>query len=243
VVLTNSQERRKLALGARELLPDIAIVDPALVRSLPPSVTADTGLDALTHAIEGYTSTWHNDFSDGLCLKAAQLVFSYLPRAFLNGEDQEAREHMHNAAAIAGLGFGNSMTGLAHAMGHALGAQLHLPHGRAVSLCLPYTIQFIAQADGSRYDDVAHALGLNVPSTGQGARAVVEAIGRMQQLLGEPASLADMLLARAAFDEQLPQLIESAESDADLVASPRVPDTDQLRRLFGCAFDGTPVNF
>lgn len=243
VVLTSCEEQRKLALGARELLPDIAIVDPALVESLPPGLTADTGLDALTHAIEGYTSTWHNDFSDGLCLKAAQLIFDFLPRAYLDGGDREAREHMHNAATIAGLGFGNSMTGLAHAMGHALGARLHIPHGRAVSLCLPYTMQFITNGCGSRYDDLSRFLRLNVCADGQGTRPLIEAFGRLQQLLGEPARLSALPLTRDEFDEQLPHLLANAECDTDLVASPRVPDHGQLQQLFEYAFDGRPVDF
>jgi alcohol dehydrogenase class IV len=243
VVLTSCEEQRKLALGARELLPDIAIVDPALVASLPPAVTADTGLDALTHAIEGYTSTWRNDFSDGLCLKAVQLVFDYLPRAFHNGGDAEAREHMHNAATIAGLGFGNSMTGLAHAMGHALGARLHTPHGRAVGLCLPYTIAFVARTEPDRYDDLARVLRLSVDGAGQGAAALIAALGRLQQALAEPASLAALPLTRQSFEEHLPHMLANAECDTDLVASPRVPDHDQLQRLFECAFEGKPVDF
>lgn len=243
VVLTDCNEQRKLALGARELLPDIAIVDPALVASLPPALTADTGLDALTHAIEGYTSTWRNDFSDGLCLKAIQLIFEYLPRAFLDGSDQEAREHMHNAAAIAGLGFGNSMTGLAHAMGHALGARLHTPHGRAVGLFLPYTMAFIANGGDSRYEDLDCFLRLSGGDDHASAATLIAAIGQLQQLLGQPATLSALPLTRKVFDEQLPHLVANAESDTDLVASPRVPDHDQLRRLFEYAFDGRQVDF
>ena len=144
IVLTNVAERRKLGLGSREAMPDIAILDPSFVMSMPPRVTADTGMDALTHAIEGFTCQWHNDFSDGPCLKAAQLVFEYLPRAYTDGNDLEARTKMHNAACIAGMGFGNSSASLAHGMGHALGGVFHVPHGRAVSLFLPYVIEFCA---------------------------------------------------------------------------------------------------
>ena len=120
LVLTDTEEKRKLGTGNRELVPTLALVDPTLTQGLPPRATADTGLDALTHAIEGYVSSWKNDFTDGLCLKAAQLVFDYLERAVVDGNDLEAREHMGNAAAIAGLGFGNANLGLAHAMGHSL---------------------------------------------------------------------------------------------------------------------------
>ena len=97
-VLTDKSDGRKLALGSRETVPTVAIVDPAMTRNLPPRVTADTGLDALSHAIEGYLSTFHNDFTDGICLKAIQLIFEYLPRAYDDGSDLEAREHMAAAS-------------------------------------------------------------------------------------------------------------------------------------------------
>jgi len=241
VVLTSCEDARKLALGARELLPDIAIVDPTLTAGLPPAITADTGLDALTHAIEGYTSTWHNDFSDGLCVKAAQLIFTYLPRAYADGADQEAREHMHNAAAIAGLGFGNSMTGLAHAMGHALGAACHTPHGRAVSLFLPYTIEFVA-AGGSRgrYAELSDSLRLGAAiarsDETQAVQNLVAAIRGLRYQLHEPASLSALGLSRPGFAAILPRLLENTEADADIVASARVPDRAQLEWLFECAY-------
>ena len=137
IVLTDNEEQRKMGLGNRENVADIAIVDPAMSAMMPPQLTADTGLDALTHAVEGYTCTWHTDLTDGLCLNAVRLIFEYLPRAVADGSDMEARERMHNAAACAGLGFGNALASMAHAMGHTFGAVFHVPHGRAVSILLP----------------------------------------------------------------------------------------------------------
>jgi alcohol dehydrogenase class IV len=243
VVLTDAAAGRKLALAARELLPDIAIVDPALTLSLPPQQTADTGLDALTHAIEGYTSAWRNDFSDGLCLKAAQLILEHLPRAYAHGGDAEARLRLHNAATIAGLGFGNSMTGLAHAMGHALGARFGTPHGRAVSLCLPYTIQFSANAGSSRYVDLARFLNLPADNEQIGAASLVAAVQDLRRGLGQPATLADLPLGASEFAEALPALVALAEADTDLVTSPRLPDNNELRALFECAYEGRDVDF
>ena len=156
IVLTDTAEQRKLSLGNRENVADIAIVDPQMVMSMPPQLTADTGLDALTHAVEGYTCTWHTDFTDGLCLDAIKKIITYLPRAVADGSDAEARERLHNAASAAGLGFGNSLASMAHAMGHALGAIYHIPHGRAVGLLLPYTIEYIAAEAPERFADVAH---------------------------------------------------------------------------------------
>lgn len=243
VVLTDTQEQRKLALGARELLPDIAIVDPCFALSQPPALTADTGLDALTHAVEGYTSTWRNDFSDGLCLKAIHLVLTYLPRAYANGADREAREHLHNAAAIAGLGFGNSMTALAHDLGHALGAVFHVPHGRAVSLCLPYTIEFTANAGGSRYGEIARFLHLPAYNELEGVTSLVAALRALGRQLDEPASIRALGISAETFNEALPHLISNAELDTDIITSARQPNRAELQRLFQYLYEGTPVDF
>jgi len=152
IVLTDPENNRKMGLGNRENAADIALVDPALASSMPPRLTADTGLDALTHAVEGFICTWHTDITDGLCLYAAREIFQNLPLAYESSQADNprqerytaAREKMHNAATSAGLGFGNAMASLAHAMGHVLGSVFHIPHGRAVGLCLPYTIEFAA---------------------------------------------------------------------------------------------------
>jgi len=251
-VLTDTVEGRKLGLGAYELIPDIAIVDPSFVMGLPPHITADTGLDVLTHAVEGYTSTNRNDFTDGLCLKAIQLVFTYLPRAYADGSDAEAREHMHNAAAIAGLGFGNSMTMLAHALGHSLGAVLHVPHGRAVGLFLPYTIEFTANGGDSRYADIAYALrlpGLRVSLSrtphdeAEGTASLARAIRDLQGQLRLPTAMRDAGIDAQVFAEALPRLVANAESDTSLVTGPRVPSSAELERLFRYAYEGRSVDF
>ncbi len=243
VVLTDTDEQRKLGMGARELLPDLAIIDPALVMSLPPTLTADTGLDALTHAIEGYCSTWHNDFADAACLQAIRLVFEYLPRVYKDGADREAREHLHNAATLAGLGFGNSQATLAHSMGHALGAAFHVPHGRSVALFLPYTIEFTANTGSGRYHDIARMLGLPTNDAKEGAASLAKAIRDLQQRVHQPMSLRELGILRDVFDQSLDQLIARAETDTALVTSPRLPDTNELRRLFECAYDGRAVDF
>ena len=242
-VLSDTEEQRKLGLGSFELVPDIAIVDPCFVMGLPPRITADTGLDALTHAVEGYTSTSHNDFCDGLCLKAIQLVFTYLPRAYADGSDAEARERMHNAATIAGLGFGNSMAALAHAMGHSLGAVFHTPHGRAVGLFLPYTIEYTARGADSRYGDIAHCLDLPADNEEQGSASLVDAIRRLGTSIGQPQSLRELGITPEAFEDALPHLVANAESDTALVMNSRIPSSAELERLFHCAFDGRSVDF
>ncbi|MBM4456431.1 MAG: iron-containing alcohol dehydrogenase [Chloroflexi bacterium] len=256
-VLTDTAEGRKLGLGSRETLPTLAIVDPALTMGLPSVITADTGLDVLAHAVEGYSGLWRNDFSDGLCLKAMEMVFEYLPRAVADGNDTEAREKMANAAAIAGLGFGNAMAALAHAMGHALGAVFHQPHGRCVGMYLPYTIEFVARRGDGRYADIAHALHL--PGQGEGATprtaapcwmdeaeaatALVAAIRGLMRQIGAPVSAAGMGISLAEHEAALERLCDLAEADTQIVTSARIPDRDELAALFRYAYDGPTVDF
>jgi alcohol dehydrogenase class IV len=246
IVLTDPSVRQKLAVGSPENLPDIAIVDPSLATTMSPQLTADTGMDALTHAIEGYTSTWNNDFSDGLCLKAIQLIFRYLPRAVSTDPDWEAREKMHNAAAIAGLGFINSMCSLAHALGHSLGAQYQLPHGRAVGLFLPYTIQFnVSDHDSrTRYGDIAIALGLPGANPQQGAESLVGGIHQLAETIGQPRSIEqalDVSLVRLEHDLEI--LTEHAASDTQIITAVRSPTTEDIEKLFRYAYDGRTIDW
>jgi len=243
IVLTDTEERRKLALGSRENMADIAIVDPSLVAALPAQIAADTGMDALTHAIEGYTTSWHTDFTDGLCLMATKMVFDYLPRSVADGKDTEAREKMHNAATIAGLGFGNSLAAMAHAMGHSLGAAFHTPHGRAVGLVLPYTVEFTADAMAERYADIVRFLGVPVASPQEGPRLLAARIRELAKVIHQPLSLQELGISAQAFEAALPKLVENAENDATLVASARIPDSGEVQRLYRCAFSGTAVDF
>ncbi len=245
VILTNQAERRKLSLGSREAIPDVAILDPSFVMSLPPRVTADTGMDALTHAIEGFTCLWHNDFSDGLCLRAAHLVFEYLPRAYLDGNDVVARTRMHNAAAIAGLGFGNAMASLAHSMGHALGGVFHTPHGRAVGLFLPYVIEFCALGEpgATRYGELARFLGLPYTTEQEAAGSLAAAIRQLQLALDQPRMLAACGIARQDFERDLGLLVDHAGNDNQTMTSTRIPTDDDMRRLYQYAYEGKSIDF
>jgi alcohol dehydrogenase class IV len=244
IVLSDPLNRRKVAVGSPENLPDIAIVDPALTVTMPPQLTADTGMDALTHAIEGYTSTWQNDFSDGLCLKAIELIFKYLPRTFANGQDEEAREKMHNAAAIAGLGFINSMCSLAHACGHSLGALYQVPHGRAVGLFLPYTIQFNAHHELRRYHHIAAFLGLAAATPSQGTENLLAAIRQLGDQIGQPQSIQQALgIPFSELEDQLDRLVEQAENDTQIITTPRPPSTEDIRKLFIYSYYGKDVDW
>jgi alcohol dehydrogenase class IV len=243
IVLTDTEEQRKMGLGNRENVADIAIVDPVMAAGMPPQLTADTGLDALTHAVEGYTCTWHTDLSDGLCVEAARLVFENLPRAVADGSDMQARERMHNAATCAGLGFGNAMAAIAHSMGHVLGAVFHVPHGRAVGLCLPYTIEFAAHTAPERFAELAAALGISQVGGEEGARALAARICDLGRELGNPTCISEMGISREAYEARLEKLVDDAFNDTQVVAAARMPSFEEMEQLFVCAYDGDPVEF
>lgn len=245
VVLTNTAERRKLGLGSREALPDIAIVDPSFVECMPPGLTADTGMDALTHAFEGYTCVYRNEFADGPCLVAARLVFDYLRRAHRDGNDLEARRKMHYAATIAGVGFGNSMASLAHGLGHSLGAVFHVPHGRAVSLFLPYVIEYCVRGEAgtTAYAGLARFLGLPCSDERQAAAALAEAVRRLQHDLGQPTRLAECGIERRDLEKELGLLVSNTGNDSSTVTSTRIPDDVEARRLYEYAYDGRTIDF
>ena len=247
IVLSDLTEERKLALGHPENMPDIAIVDPALTANLPAQITADTGMDALTHAIEGYTSLWSNDYSDGLCLSAAHMVMQYLERACASasgGADSVAREKMHNAACIAGLGFGNSMATLSHALGHSLGAVFPVPHGRAVGLFLPYTIEYTARGHApTRYGDLARFLGLTADSELEASASLVGAIRGLAERVGQPLTLEQAGISADDFEARLPKLVENALCDSCAVLGLRAPSEDELGQLLRYAYGGQSIDF
>ncbi|MBE0634797.1 iron-containing alcohol dehydrogenase [Candidatus Bipolaricaulota bacterium] len=243
IVLSDPIEKRKVGLGNWENVPDIALVDPSMASGMPRQLTVDTGMDALTHAIEGYISTWHTDMTDGLCAHAAAQVFEFLPRAVTDGADLEARTHMHHAATSAGLGFGNSMASMAHAMGHALGATLGLPHGRAVSLCLPYTLEFSARQSPQRIAQLAQRLGVSSANGETAARTLAQAVRNLASAMGNPLSLGEAGISKDSFELCLDKLVADAENDTQMITSSRSPSSGELRKLFEAVYDGCSVGF
>jgi alcohol dehydrogenase class IV len=243
IVLTDIEEQRKMGLGHPENLVDIAIVDPEMAAGMPPQLTAETGLDALAHAVEGYTCTWRSDLTDGLCLVAARLVFGHLRRAVADGSDMEARERMHNAATCAGLGFGNAMASMAHAMGHVVGAMFHVPHGRSVALFLPCTIEFVAHEEPERYAELAAFAGCSREGGESAARALAASIRDLCRDVGIPASVGEAGIDRDSYEARLETLVELAFNDTQMLTAARSPSDEELRRLFLYAYEGKPVDF
>jgi alcohol dehydrogenase class IV len=243
IVLTDTADQRKLSLINREVVPDIAIVDPELARGMPPQITADTGMDALTHAVEGYTCGWKNDFTDGLCIKAIQIVFQYLSRAVKDGNDMEAREKMHNAGCIAGIGFINALSSMAHAAGHSLGALFHIPHGRAVGLFLPYTIEFIGEAREELWADICYAIKREVPEGKRAATVLTEAIRGLAREIDQPLSIKETGIPLDRFNKVMGKLIDNVMADGSLIVSARIPSVAETERFFGYVYEGKSIDF
>jgi alcohol dehydrogenase class IV len=242
-VLTDTAEQRKLSLINREIIPDIAIVDPEMARGMPPQITADTGMDVLTHAVEGFTCTWKNDFTDGLCIKAIQLVFQYLPRVVKDGADMEAREKMHNAGCIAGIGFINALSSMAHAAGHSLGALFHVPHGRAVGLFLPYTIEFIGEAREELWAEIAYVIKLEVPKGKRAATVLAQTIRGLAREINQPLSIKEAGISLDSFNKVMGKLIDNVMADGSLIVSPRIPNVAETEKFFGYVYEGKSIDF
>jgi acetaldehyde dehydrogenase/alcohol dehydrogenase len=251
-VITDKKNNIKYPLADYELTPDVAIIDPQFVMTVPPHVTADTGMDVLTHAIEAYVSILANDYTDGLALKAIDLVFKYLPRAYKDGNDEKAREKMHNASAIAGMAFANAFLGINHSLAHKLGPEFHIPHGRANAILMPHVIRYNAikprkhalfpkyehfVAD-ERYADIARALGLPASTVEEGVESLVQAIISLGKELNINMSIAGQGVKQEAFENVVDVLSERAFEDQCTPANPKLPLISELREVYKQAYQG-----
>ncbi len=242
----------KYPLADYELTPDVAIIDPQFVYSLPKNVTADTGMDVLTHAIEAYVSILASDYTDGLAMKAIELVFANLPRAYSDPGDREAREKMHNASCIAGMAFTNAFLGLNHSMAHKLGGEFHISHGKANAILLPYIIGFNADkptkfasfpkygkfvAD-EKYAQIARHLGLDAKTAQEGVNHLTEAVRKLMKILDFPTSLKELGISEKDFMTAIDRLSEAAFSDQCTTANPRYPLISEIKELYLMAYYG-----
>jgi acetaldehyde dehydrogenase / alcohol dehydrogenase len=245
---------RKVTLVDYSLVPDVAIVDPTLTLTMPPSVTADTGVDALTHALEAGVSIFASPYTDAFCMQAINLIMDALPRACENGDDLEARTAMSNAATIAGLAFSNAFVGVNHALAHAVGARFGIPHGRANGIFLPHVLRYNASiptkfmpAPGystyvapDKYAQMGWVLGLGGKGMDERRSRLFDRVDELLDTVGMPRSLADASVSREQFDTALPDLIKDAFSDPSIRTNPRMPMLEELASLLRAAFEGRP---
>ena len=230
-VITDEVKQIKYPLVSDEFLPDVAILEPELVKSVPGNIVADTGMDVLTHAIEAYVSTSATDFSDALAEKAVELVFEYLVRSYRSSEDMEAREKMHNASCLAGLAFNLASLGINHAIAHNIGGKLHVPHGRTNALLLPYVIEFNSEIEGyspskysvaaAKYAQLAKLVGIEGNNIRMLVRNFIHEITRMQHEMKMPTRLEECKVSKEDINKVKQDIAKGALEDACILTNPR----------------------
>ena len=245
-VITDKEKNKKYPLADYELTPDVAIVDPDLVMSLPKSITADTGMDVLTHALEAYVSNMASDYTDGLAEKATELVFKNLREAFNNGDNKYAREKMHNGSTIAGMAFTNAFLGVCHSMAHKIGAEFHLPHGRINAILLPYVIKYNGVDDPTKfvsfpkyeyyiakhkYAEISRRMNFPAYTDDEGLESLVREVDKLREDVGIPKSFKEAGVDEKEFMAKVDILADRAFEDQCTSANPRVPLVTEIKQM------------
>ncbi|HET7441695.1 MAG TPA: bifunctional acetaldehyde-CoA/alcohol dehydrogenase [Terriglobales bacterium] len=251
-VLTDKEHGRKVTLADYSLAPDVAIVDPQFVMSMPRGLTADTGIDCITHALEANVSIFASPFTDANALQALQLAFKYLPIAYENPANEEARTMMHNAATIAAMAFSNASVGVNHALAHAFGARFKVAHGRANALMLPHVIAYNASVPTKfmpspnqrsyvahkKYAAMSDLLGLGGHTTEEKVRNLIDAVEQLLDRLTFPRSIAALGISKEEFEKAIPELVKYAFDDPSWRSNPRMPLINELVELYWSAYHG-----
>jgi acetaldehyde dehydrogenase / alcohol dehydrogenase len=251
-VLTDKKQGRKVTLADYSLNPDIAIVDPQFVMSMPKKLTADTGIDCLTHGLEAGVSNYASPYTDSNAMQAIRLAFQYLPIAYEHPGDEEARSMMHNAACIAAMAFSNASVGVNHALAHAFGARFHIAHGRANALMLPHVIRYNAAVPAkfmpspyqhgyvahTKYALISDLLGLGGHTVEEKVSKLIAAIEGLLDRLEVPQSIADLGISKEEFEQAVPEMVKAAFDDPSWRSNPRMPLMSELSDLFWKAYQG-----
>lgn len=245
-VITDYEKGIKYPLADFNITPDVAIVDPDLAETMPQKLTAHTGMDALTHAIEAYVSTLNSPFTDPLALKAIHMVFDYLPASY--NKDMGAREQMHYAQCLAGMAFSNALLGIVHSMAHKTGAAFstgHIPHGCANAIYLPYVIKYNAKDATAlkRYADIARSVDLEGNTDEELMQALCAKIDAYNVELNIPKTLKEFGINEEEFKEKVAEIAVNAVGDACTGSNPRSITPEQMEKLLTCTYYGTEVDF
>ncbi len=230
-VITDKANEIKIPLNDELLIPDMAILDARFTRTVPPGVTAATGMDVLTHAIEAHVSRQANAFTTIHAEQAIRFVFAYLRRAYTCGDDMEAREMMLLASCMAGMAFNNSGLGLTHGIAHALGGLFHVPHGLANAVMLPHVIRFNSFDAGVRYREIAALLGLPAASVEEGTTSLIRAVRDLNESMGIPVSIGGLKIEESAFRAHLQTMAAHVLDDICTGGNPRRPSAGDIIRI------------
>ncbi|MCJ8173026.1 iron-containing alcohol dehydrogenase [Clostridium botulinum] len=240
-VITDYKKKIKYPLADFNLTPDIAIVDPDLAQTMPAKLTAHTGMDALTHAIEAYVAGLRSVFSDPLAMQAIVMVKEYLVKSY-NG-NKEARGQMHLAQCLAGMAFSNALLGITHSMAHKTGAVFHIPHGCANAIFLPYVIQYNSKSCGERYATIAKKIGLAGENQDKLVKSLIEMIREMNKTMNIPSNLKEYGITEEEFKENVKYISHNAVLDACTGSNPREINDETMEKLFACTYYGEDVTF
>ncbi len=248
-VITNYQNGVKYPLADFNITPDVAIVDPTLAETMPPKLTAHTGMDAMTHAVEAYVSTMHCDYTDPLALHAIKMIHHDL-KASYDG-DLEARDRMHNAQCLAGMAFSNALLGIVHSMAHKTGAAYtggHIVHGCANAMYLPRVIQYNAKVPEAavRYAEIADFINLGGETTEEKVALLVAELKKMNEALNIPKGIFEYeggIIDEKEFLEKLPKVAELAIGDACTGSNPRQPSQEDMEKLLKACYYGEDIDF
>ena len=244
-VISNPAEDKKYPLCAEDMMPEEAILDEVLVKSVPAAITADTGMDVMTHAIEAYVSTNNNEFSGALAEKAVEICGQFLIRSYADSNDSHARRKMHIAACLAGIAFNSASLGLVHGMAHQLGAHLHIPHGRSCSLLLPALIEYNSGITTSsrsqseypscvrKYCNVARILGVSNFNEITTVRALISYIHFLSQEMNMPSRVSEATdISHQEYLALLEDMAQGALSDSCTATNPRTPTKQEIIEIY-----------
>ncbi|MFR3729629.1 iron-containing alcohol dehydrogenase [Lacrimispora sp.] len=238
-VISDPEAQAKYPLRSDSMVPDAAFLDPRFTVSVPPHITADTGMDVLTHALEAYVSTNAGDFTDACAEKAVRLVWNYLARTVAEGSDMEARTHMHNASCLAGVAFNGASLGLCHSMAHALGARFHIPHGRSNGILLPHVISYNAGLEEAgeyeacgRYMEIANMLGIAAGTEKATVHGLVRHIRNLMNKIKIPQQITDLNVDRDEYLQAVEEMAEKALHDNCTLTNPRVPTAKDIADIY-----------
>ena len=240
-VITDYAKGIKYPLADFNITPDIAIVDPALVATLPPHLVAHTGMDALTHAIEAYVASARSDFSDPLALKAISDIYDSLIDSYYG--DKDARGKMHIAQCLAGMAFSNALLGIAHSLAHKTGAMFDIPHGCCNAILLPSVIQYNAKVCADRYATIARMLGLTGNTDKQLTDALIDSIKELNKKLGIAQTYKENGVSEELFKQHIDEIAANAVLDPCTGSNPRKIDAEGMKKVLTCAYYGEPVTF
>ncbi|MCI0130373.1 MULTISPECIES: 1-propanol dehydrogenase PduQ [unclassified Vagococcus] len=238
-VISDPSTDSKYALVDKKMIPNVAILDPKIVLTVPKNITADTGIDVFTHCIEALASTKANDFTDANSEKAIKIIWNDLVKAYNDGDNLIVREMIHNASCLAGIAFNEASLGICHSLAHALGGKFHIPHGRANALLLPHVIAYNAELDNDfetsnleTYYQIANVLGVRSGTKKSTVYAFISKLQRLMKQLDLPQTIEEFEIDKDDFISAIPEMAQKAMKDQCTITNPRQPQQADLENIY-----------